>query len=36
VCQSRKEETIMDWEDDAEKLGISWVGYAIEKHFGVG
>ena len=23
-------------EDDAEKLGISWVGYAIEKHFGVG
>jgi len=22
-------------EDDAEKLGISWVGYAIEKHFGV-
>ena len=23
-------------EDDVEKLGISWVGYAIEKHFGVG
>jgi hypothetical protein len=22
-------------EDDAEKLGISWVGYAIAKHFGV-
>ena len=22
-------------EDDAEKLGIAWVGYAIEKHFGV-
>lgn len=22
-------------EDDTEKLGISWVGYAIAKHFGV-
>jgi len=22
-------------EDDSEKAGVAWVGYAIEKHFGV-
>ena len=34
-CLAQVDKVDVMLEDDKEKTGVAWVGYAIEKHFGV-